>query len=124
VTATKQPPVKISHIDWQQQVVDLLRVLGWRWMHVRRSKGHGGFWTTSTNIDGWPDLLCWSIRGKPGLVAIELKVGRDKPSAAQIKVLSELHSSGVKCWVLWPHQLDAVPGWLNNIERAPTRIGW
>jgi len=114
----------ITEVEWQKQVTDLLKVLGWRWMHVRKSKGYGDAWTTATNVEGWPDLLCWSIRGRPGFLAIELKVRKNPATPNQLAVLDQLHRAGAKAWVLYPRHLDALAGWLTNIEQAPTRIGW
>lgn len=102
-----------THEEWQAQVVDLAHVLGWRHLHVRRTVGRGKRWTTSTNVKGWPDLLLWSERQRR-VVAIELKVGRDKPSDEQRAVLASLEAAGVVSMVAYPADLSAVSALLRG----------
>lgn len=68
---------------------------------------------------GWPDLV-FCIRGH--LCAIELKVGRNKPSDAQITVLTQLIQDGA--WVAvcngWQEFLEKVREWFgDNKEEEP-----
>jgi len=95
-----------THEEWQAQVVDLAQVLGWRHLHVRRTIGRGRKWTTSTNRVGWPDLFLWHPRR--GFAAVELKVGRDKPSEEQTAVLAELEAAGARVLVAYPADLEAL----------------
>ena len=95
--------IPISHEEWQAQVVDLLTILGWGHLHVRRTIGRGKKWTTATNVKGWPDLYCW--HPTRGFLAIELKVGRDRASPEQEAVLSELEAAGARVLVAFPHDL-------------------
>jgi hypothetical protein len=101
-----------THVEWQSQVVDLLHLLGYRHLHVRRTVGRGKKWVTATNRIGWPDLLAWSPR--LGIVAIELKVGRDKATAEQLEVLAELEAAGVRTMVAYPDDFDALRAMLVN----------
>lgn len=91
---------RITHEQWQAQVVDLLHLLGWQHLHVRRTIGRGKKWTTSTNRVGWPDLFLWHPRH--GFAAIELKVGRDKATDEQLQVLAELEAAGAQTMVAYP----------------------
>lgn len=92
-----------THETWQAQVVDLMHMLGWNHLHVRRTIGRGKAWTTSTNRKGWPDLWAW--HPVLGFAGVEIKVGLDKPTAEQTQVLAELHAAGAATMVAYPHDL-------------------
>lgn len=94
-----------THVEWQAQVVQLAHLLGYRHLHVRRSIGKRKQWVTATNVIGWPDLLCYGPRG---FVALELKVGKDKPTAEQTAVLADLAAAGARTMVAYPADLQAV----------------
>lgn len=96
----------MTHEDLQRQIVDLAHLLGWEVLHVRKSIGRGQRWTTSTSIVGWPDLLCFKPRC--GFVAIELKVGKDKPTVAQQACLAALDAAGAETIVAYPDDFDRV----------------
>lgn len=104
-----------THEEYQAQIVELAHVLGWRHLHVRRTIGRGKRWTTSTNVVGWPDLLLWSEKQRR-VVAIEVKVGRDKPSPEQEAVLASLSAAGVESMVAYPADLDAVQRLLRGVS--------
>lgn len=94
---------------WQEQVVQLAQLYGWRHLHVRRSIGKGHKWVTATNCDGWPDLFLWNVRRpERGLIAIELKAEDGDPTDEQIEVLAQLAASGVRTMIARPSDLDAV----------------
>lgn len=94
----------MTHEQWQSQVIELLHLLGYQHLHVRRTIGKGRRWTTSTNRIGWPDLFAWHPRH--GFAAIELKVGKDKATAEQLAVLRELGGAGARTMVAYPDDLD------------------
>lgn len=99
----------VSEAEWQGTVVDLLRALGYRSMHVRRSRGKGMRHTTSTSVAGWPDLVAW----RPGrFVALEVKSEAGRATADQVRVLGELEAAGVECRVARPSDFDELAGWL------------
>lgn len=95
----------LTHEQWQQQLVDLARLNGWRHLHVRRSIGRGKRWVTATNVVGWPDLLLWHERDQR-VVAVEVKVGKDTPTVEQLEVLHSLRRAGVETHVWYPGDLD------------------
>lgn len=108
----------MNHTEWQNDVVDLAQKLGWSHLHVRRTRGKGGGWTTSTNVEGWPDLLLWNEH-RPGIVAIELKVKPDAPRQNQLDVLASLERGmGALVAVAYPEQLDDVVAMLDR-RRQP-----
>lgn len=96
----------MNHEEWQAEVVRLAKSLAWSVLHVRRSIGKGGKWVTTTSITGFPDLFLF----KPGFgcAAIELKVGRDKPTLEQALVLASLQAAGVRTLVAYPADAQAV----------------
>jgi hypothetical protein len=98
-------------------VVDLMRVTGWKHLHVRRTIGRGKQWVTATNRKGWPDLFGWHPRR--GFIALELKVGLDKATVEQLDVLVELKAAGAQTMVAYPHHLAEVQGLLRPPPAVP-----
>jgi hypothetical protein len=96
----------MTEADWQQQVVHLARIFGWEHNHTRRSIGKAKRWTTATSKVGFPDLLLW--HPVHGIAAIELKVGRNRPTAEQLDVLAGLAAAGAKTMVAYPTDFEAV----------------
>ena len=99
----------ITEAAWQQQVEDLLRIHGWRWLHVRKSVGRRGgkrAWQTTTNLAGWPDIFAW--HPALGFVALELKSRTGKPTSDQLDVLHELSAAGARTMVARPADIDTV----------------
>ena len=102
---------QLTEAQFQAQVVQLMRHLGWRTMHVRRSIGKGRKWATTTSVEGWPDICAW----KPGregflgrFLVAELKSERGKLSAEQEDVLASLEAAGVETYVWKPSDLDEI----------------
>ena len=99
----------VTEAQYQEQVIDLARSLGWRFLHIRRSQGRRNgqqAWQTTTNIKGWPDLFLWHERH--GFVALELKSQKGRPSPEQIEVLAELEEAGARTMIAKPSDIDAV----------------
>jgi len=80
--------VKPTENEFQEQVIELAHMQGWRHLHVRRTIGKGNRWVTATNLKGWPDLVL--MRPPDGLLFIELKVPPNGPSAEQQEMLNYL----------------------------------
>lgn len=81
-------------------VLDLLRLFGWRSIHVRPARtAHG--WRTPVQGDGtgWPDL--YAVRGDRALAA-ELKADRGRVSPEQAAWLDALRAAGVSVHVWRP----------------------
>lgn len=99
----------ITEAEWQEQVIQIAHLTGWRHLHVRRSIGKGRQWTTATNIIGWPDLLLWAP--DRGFIALELKSETGKATPEQLAVLRELEASGARTMIARPsdaHQVVAL----------------
>lgn len=104
--------VHLTETQWQEQVVDLAHLLGWKHLHVRRSIGKGRKWQTTTNRRGWPDLLLWAP-GR-GFVALELKSETGSPTDEQLEVLAELEAAGARTMVARPSDFEAVQDLLSS----------
>lgn len=63
------------------------------------------------------DLLLW--KPERGFVALELKVGKDKPTPAQDVVLKSLADAGAVVGVVYPRDLKIVAELLGPIANAP-----
>ncbi len=81
--------------DWQAQVVEVARTLGWRVFHPYDSR---------RSAHGWPDLsLC-----RDRLILLELKRERTKLSEPQKDWLRALLDAGAEAYVARPSDLDAL----------------
>jgi len=114
----------VTHVELQEQVVELLHIFGWRHLHVRTTLGKvKGVYRhlTATNVLGWPDLApCWNPDQPGRLLALELKVPPDKVTDAQRGVLEELAFSGLECHVIRPVDLEKrVPQLLRKQSLPP-----
>lgn len=110
-------PAAILEADWQQQLIELAHLLGWRHLHVRKSIGKGSKWQTTTNMKGWPDLLLWSTRQPGRHIAVELKSESGTPTPEQVEVLAELEAAGFECFVWRPSDLDTAQSVLAGTAR-------
>lgn len=120
----------MNHTDLQRQVEDLLPMVGWRWLHVRKTTATGGRggkarWTTTTNVKGWPDLApLWSERQPGRIVAVEVKVPPDWLSTDQVAIRRSLERAGWEFYVLTPAATDRSVdvAKLATILRAPRQV--
>ncbi len=87
-------------------VLQLAKLRGWRTAHFRPAMLRSGKWVTAVQGDGkgFPDLIL--VRGAH-IIAVELKVGRNKMTAEQIAWRDALVEAGVgfslwtpDCWEL------------------------
>ena len=120
IPPTPAAPPPITEAEWQEQVVQLAAMLGWRTMHVRRAIGRragGRGWQTSTSVNGWPDLTLWSER-QGRLVFAELKSDAGRCTPEQDAVISSLRHAGQDVHVWRPRDLDAVAAVLRGDDPA------
>jgi VRR-NUC domain len=94
-TATGQPP--ISEAQFQRQVLDLARILGWAAYHPMLSK-----WSER----GWPDVC---LVKPPRLILAELKRENGKTTPHQDRWLEMLRACpGVETYLWRPSDLDGI----------------
>lgn len=103
-------PPAMTEAQWQRQVIDIARRLGWEVFHERFSYG---------SEPGHPDLQLWrpeGFQGKPGrsVIYAELKRETGKLTAAQEVRVASLLASGTPCFVWRPSQFDEM---LEELER-------
>lgn len=112
IARMKQP----TEADFQQQVIDLARLLGWRVAHFRPGLNKRGKWQTAVAADGagFPDL----VMAKPGLSVIfaELKVGKNRLSLAQEQWIFTLRQAGTRAYCWFPSDWNDI----ENILREGT----
>lgn len=103
-----------TEAEWQQQVVQLAEILGWQWLHVRKSLGRRDGkrgWQTTTNLKGWVDLTLWHPRH--GLIFVEFKSAGGKVTPEQEAVHVSLRAAGQRVFVWRPGDLEDVQRVLN-----------
>lgn len=94
-----------SEREFQEQVVQLARLRGWRvlWVRPVRVQRRGGavYHETPFGADGkgWPDLF---LLRKGQKLALELKVKKNRPTDAQKAWIAELNAARIPTFVLYP----------------------
>jgi hypothetical protein len=91
----------VSEAEFTRMAIQLAKLRGWRVAHFRAAVNRRGRWSTPVQGDGagFPDLLL--VRGDC-VLAIELKVGRNRPSPAQREWLAAFAAAGVRAVVARP----------------------
>jgi hypothetical protein len=88
---------KITHAKFQQMVVDLAKLNGWKVQY---------WWKSIRSPAGFPDLYCVKI---PYQVFLELKIKPDKPKPAQLEWIEILRQlSNTKALVVYPDDWDKI----------------
>lgn len=93
--------------EWQAQVVDAARLMGWRVYHTHDSR---------RSAPGWPDLAL--VRDR--LVMAELKTQTGRVSPEQQQWLALLDAAGVETHLWRPSDLDEVLAVLKRRNSSPT----
>jgi len=91
----------VTEREFQQAVVQLARLMGWRVHHARPALTQRGRWLTPIQGDaGFPDLV---LCRPPRLILAELKRVGGKPTPAQREWLEALQAcAGVECYLWTP----------------------
>lgn len=103
----------LTEAEFQTQVIDLARLMGWRCAHFRAARTNRG-WRTPCVADavGWPDLvLVHPVRRR--VIFVELKADGGHLSPSQAEWLAALRDAGADAR-LW------TPGHWDEIERVLT----
>lgn len=105
----------MSEREWQDQVIDLMHVFGWRVAHFRPAKTERG-WRTPVQADGqgFPDLI--AARGNR-LLAVELKAEKGKLSPQQAVWVESFAQTPAEVYVWRPSEFETV----HRILRSQTR---
>lgn len=108
----------MSEAQLQRAIVALARQLGWRVLTINAAAPQrGGGFRTPFGADGvgWPDAFM--VRGEWAL-AVELKVGRNKPSVLQEEWIAALIQVPGILGFVW-HSDDWVSGYVERVLRDP-----
>jgi len=98
--------VAISEKEFQNKVIALAIMYGWRVTHFRASQVGGKWMTAIQGHSGFPDL-CMAHPDK-GLVFAELKTERGKLEPAQINWLRTLDAAGAEVHVWRPSDMQSI----------------
>lgn len=98
--------------DFQRNVVELARSLGWRHMHISEStkrvrRGAGYVMAPDPDCQGWPDLVLVHVKQKRMIVR-ELKSKQGKLTDTQRSWLRDLDAVGVDVDVWRPQDWDKI----------------
>ena len=86
----------LTEKQWQQQVIDLARLYGWRYYHTFDSR---------RSAAGFPDLVLF----RPGrFLMAELKTDKGSLTAAQKEMIDDLLEAGVIVYVFRPENFDQI----------------
>ena len=89
-------PLALTEKEFQAQVVDLAKTLGYRVYHP---------WLSIRSERGWPDLALF----KPGrFLLAELKTDKGKVTDRQTEMLADLKAAGVEVHLWRPADFDAI----------------
>jgi hypothetical protein len=93
--------------EFQQAVIDLARLMGWRVHHTRPALTQRGRWLTPLQGDaGFPDLV---LCRPPRVIFAELKRAGGRLTHAQRGWLEALQAcAGVECYLWTPADWDAI----------------
>jgi len=107
----------MSEAEWQQQVIDLAHLYGWRIAHFRPAQNARGDWRTPVAADGkgFPDLVLTRDR----LLFVELKSETGRLTREQRHWLDALQAAGAEVAVWKPRDFDTV---LDTLKRSTTDV--
>ena len=108
----------MSEAELTKAVIELAQLLGWRVSHFRAAQNAKGDWRTPVAGDGkgWPDLFMVKPDSELIPYAIELKVGRNKPSPEQWLWLEWLEEAG--CYTAVWTEKDWASGEIERLLRG------
>lgn len=89
--------------EWQRQVIELARMLGWHVAHFRAARTKHG-WATPVQGDGagWPDLVL--VRDRVIYAELKRDSGRLRPEQEQWQ--EWLERAGAETYVFRPRDLE------------------
>jgi hypothetical protein len=102
--APATPLDDILEADWQRDVVNLAKTLGWKTWHNYNAR---------KSDFGWPDLFLARDR----TIHLELKREKGKPTEQQKDWLRALIQAGAEAYIARPHDLDILGRILSSRHR-------
>lgn len=117
MTPRSAPGPRITEKSFQKQVIELAQRYGWKVAAFRTALSQAGNWMTPVQGDGkgWPDLFM--VRGNRA-IALELKVGYNKPTEEQWDWLGSLKDAGIDAYMVTPKHWDLIETVLTRMTRV------
>jgi len=100
--------MKLSEKDFQQQIIDLAHIYGWRIAHFRHAWSQDGrrcMTPVQADGKGWPDLVM--VKGKRVIIA-EVKSDTGKPTPEQQEWLDALRQARMEVFLWRPKDWDTI----------------
>lgn len=122
VPGSTRPVGKVSEAEFQRAVIDLAHACGYRVAHFRsvriQPKNGEPYYATpvAADGDGFPDLLLAHETEPRPIIAAELKVAPNGPSAKQLAWLVALARCGLIARVWYPEQWDEIVATLRGTK--------
>ena len=94
--------------DFQQQVISIARMYGWKVQHTRAVQMASGRWATPIQGEaGFPDLVLVKSNhdGRGGVIFAELKTDLGRVQDHQKAWIAALNGAGAECYVWRPTDL-------------------
>ncbi len=108
-------PFRLSESAFQNKVIDLARLHGWKIHHTRPAQTRNGRWITPITGDaGLPDLIL--AHPRRGVIFAELKTEIGRLSPGQKAWVATLHDAGAEVYIWRPSMIDDIIRTLNRKE--------
>jgi hypothetical protein len=116
----------MKEAEFQQQVISLAKMYGWKVQHSRAVQTASGRWMTPIAGDaGFPDLVlvksnfdhAENYTGKGGIIYAELKTAIGKVAEHQYAWIDALELAGGECYVWRPGDLALITERLSGLRR-------
>ena len=99
----------ISEADFQEMIIDLAHLCGYKVAHFRKARKKDGSWITPVAADGkgWPDLILCNDKTN-SFIVVEVKVDTGKLTPEQAEWIKRLRACGVVAYVWFPSIWDDI----------------
>lgn len=97
--------------DFQQQIIDLAHLHGWKVAHFRPAMKKDGTWVTPVSADGkgFPDLFMVNPGHRPPAIVFEVKSKKGAlPSPEQYDWIMRIRDSGIVVELVTPGDWDKI----------------
>jgi hypothetical protein len=114
----------MSEAELQDDLADLMRVVGYRVVHWRPGRRGTNEWSVPVTYDGkgWPDLVGFHTRTGV-IVAVDCKSARGRATSEQTDWLRTMSACGVHVFLARPSNYHEVAETLETLaSNAPTHI--
>jgi VRR-NUC domain len=102
-----------SEAAFTAAVLQLMKITGWKTLHIRPARTASGDWRTPVSGDGvgFPDLI--AVKGDR-IIAAELKTTKGRLGPGQREWLAALAAAGVEVFIWTPADWDVIAAQLRG----------